>query len=72
MEQGVHPADWTYQNIATMKAQLKRLGFALDWSREFATCDPEYYGHEQALFLDRGTQSQLPHSLVRIVHQLSK
>ncbi|MBT2135428.1 leucine--tRNA ligase [Croceibacterium sp. LX-88] len=52
MEQGVHPAGWTYQNIATMKAQLKRLGFALDWSREIATCDPSYYGHEQALFLD--------------------
>ena len=52
MEQGVHPAGWTYQNIATMKAQLRRLGFALDWSREFATCDPDYYGHEQALFLD--------------------
>ncbi len=52
MEQGVHPGAWTYQNIATMKAQLKRLGFALDWSREFATCDPSYYGHEQALFLD--------------------
>src|SRR6187397_3049732 len=52
MEQGVHPAGWTYQNIETMKAQLKRLGFALDWSREFATCDPAYYGHEQALFLD--------------------
>jgi len=52
MEQGVHPAGWTYQNIATMKGQLKRLGFALDWSREFATCDPQYYGHEQALFID--------------------
>jgi leucyl-tRNA synthetase len=52
MEQGVHPAGWTYQNIATMKGQLKRLGFALDWEREFATCDPEYYGHEQALFID--------------------
>ena len=52
MEKGVHPAGWTYQNIATMKAQLQRLGFALDWSREFATCDPEYYGHEQALFID--------------------
>jgi leucyl-tRNA synthetase len=52
MEQGVHPAGWTYQNIATMKGQLRRLGFALDWSREFATCDPEYYGHEQALFID--------------------
>jgi leucyl-tRNA synthetase len=52
MEKGVHPGGWTRQNIATMKAQLKRLGFALDWSRELATCEPEYYGHEQALFLD--------------------
>jgi leucyl-tRNA synthetase len=51
MEKGVHPGGWTRANIANMKAQLKRLGFALDWSREFATCDPEYYGHEQALFL---------------------
>ena len=52
MEKGVHPGGWTRDNIATMKAQLKRIGFALDWTREFATCDPEYYGHEQALFLD--------------------
>ena len=52
MEKGVHPGGWTRQNIATMKAQLKRLGFALDWSRELATCEPDYYGHEQALFLD--------------------
>ena len=52
MEKGVHPGGWTRQNIANMKAQLRRLGFALDWSREVATCDPEYYGHEQALFLD--------------------
>ncbi len=52
MEQGVHPGGWTRQNIANMKAQLQRLGFALDWSRELATCEPEYYGHEQALFLD--------------------
>ncbi|MFM5918601.1 MAG: leucine--tRNA ligase [Novosphingobium sp.] len=52
MEQGVHPGGWTRANIANMKAQLKRLGFALDWSRELATCEPEYYGHEQALFLD--------------------
>jgi leucyl-tRNA synthetase len=51
MEKGVHPGGWTRDNIATMRAQLKRLGFAIDWSREFATCDPEYYGHEQALFL---------------------
>jgi leucyl-tRNA synthetase len=51
MEKGVHPGGWTRDNIANMKAQLKRIGFALDWTREFATCDPEYYGHEQALFL---------------------
>jgi leucyl-tRNA synthetase len=52
MEKGVHPGGWTRDNIATMKAQLKRLGFALDWTRELATCEPDYYGHEQALFLD--------------------
>ncbi len=52
MEKGVHPAGWTYANIAAMRAQLKRLGLAIDWSREFATCDPDYYGQEQALFLD--------------------
>src|SRR3954464_3378193 len=52
MEKNVHPGGWTRQNIATMKAQLKRLGFALDWTRELATCEPDYYGHEQALFLD--------------------
>ncbi len=52
MEKGVHPGGWTRANIATMKAQLKRLGFALDWTRELATCEPDYYGHEQALFLE--------------------
>src|SRR5215216_6110621 len=52
MERKVHPGEWTRANIAAMRDQLKRLGFALDWSRELATCDPEYYGHEQALFLD--------------------
>ncbi len=52
MEKGVHPGGWTRDNIATMRRQLKRLGFALDWSRELATCEPDYYGHEQALFLD--------------------
>ena len=52
MERNVHPGEWTRANIATMRAQLKRLGFALDWSRELATCEPDYYGHEQALFLD--------------------
>ena len=52
MEKGVHPGDWTRANIANMKRQLKQLGFALDWSRELSTCEPDYYGHEQALFLD--------------------
>src|SRR5206468_7826259 len=52
MERGVHPGAWTRHNIETMRGQLKSIGFALDWSREFATCDPAYYGHEQALFLD--------------------
>ncbi|WP_129793496.1 leucine--tRNA ligase [Sphingosinicella sp. CPCC 101087] len=52
MERNVHPGEWTWSNIATMRGQLKRLGFALDWSRELATCDPDYYGQEQALFLD--------------------
>ncbi|HVU30123.1 MAG TPA: leucine--tRNA ligase [Sphingomicrobium sp.] len=52
MERKVHPGEWTWANIRTMREQLKQLGFALDWEREFATCDPAYYGHEQALFLD--------------------
>ncbi|MBO6635458.1 MAG: leucine--tRNA ligase, partial [Parvibaculum sp.] len=52
MEKNVHPKGWTYDNIAAMREQLKAIGLAIDWSREFATCDPEYYGHEQALFLD--------------------
>jgi leucyl-tRNA synthetase len=52
MEKKVHPGTWTRANIAAMRAQLKRLGFALDWSRELATCEPDYYGQEQALFLD--------------------
>src|SRR3569623_2044676 len=52
MEKKVNPGDWTWSNIDTMRSQLKRLGFALDWSRALATCDPSYYGHEQALFLD--------------------
>ena len=52
MEKKVHPGTWTRANIAAMRGQLKRIGFALDWSRELATCEPDYYGHEQALFLD--------------------
>ncbi len=49
---GGHPKDWTYNNIADMRGQMKPLGLSIDWSREFATCDPEYYGQQQALFLD--------------------
>ena len=52
MERKVHPKGWTYDNIATMRAQLKQMGLSIDWSREIATCDPEYYRHEQKLFLD--------------------
>ena len=46
------PGDWTYQNIADMRAQLKPMGLSIDWSREFATCDPEYYGQQQSMFID--------------------
>jgi len=52
MASGGHPKDWTYSNIDTMVEQMKPLGFSLDWSRMFATCDVEYYGQQQALFLD--------------------
>ncbi len=52
MEQGGHPKDWTYGNIAVMRDQMKPLGLSIDWSREFATCDPEYYGQQQAMFID--------------------
>jgi leucyl-tRNA synthetase len=52
MASGGHPKTWTYDNIDTMVGQMKPLGFGLDWSRMFATCDPEYYGQQQALFLD--------------------
>ncbi len=51
-ERGIHPGKWTYDNIANMRAELKRMGLSLDWAREFATCDVEYYGKQQALFLD--------------------
>jgi leucyl-tRNA synthetase len=52
MQNKVHPKTWTYQNIATMRSQLKSMGLSLDWSREFATCDVEYYHRQQMLFLD--------------------
>jgi len=51
-ENNSDPAKWTYANIANMRAELQRMGFSLDWSREIATCDPAYYGQEQKLFLD--------------------
>jgi leucyl-tRNA synthetase len=51
-DRGVHPAVWTRANIAAMRAELQRMGLSLDWSREIATCEPEYYGHQQKLFLD--------------------
>src|SRR6056297_1772576 len=52
MASGGHPKDWTYGNIATMREQMKPLGLSIDWSLEFATCDPEYYGQQQAMFID--------------------
>ncbi|PTE22146.1 leucine--tRNA ligase [Cereibacter changlensis JA139] len=52
MERGGHPKDWTYGNIDVMRDQMKPLGLSIDWSREFATCDPEYYGQQQAMFID--------------------
>ncbi len=48
----IHPATWTYDNIATMRAQLQRMGIGYDWRREIATCHPGYYRHEQKMFLD--------------------
>ena len=52
MERGGHPKEWTYGNIDDMRAQMKPLGLSIDWSREFATCDPEYYGQQQSMFID--------------------
>ena len=52
MKSGGHPKEYTYGNIAEMRAQMKPLGWSLDWSREFATCDPEYYGQQQSMFID--------------------
>ena len=61
----IHPADWTRENIATMRAQLQRMGFGYDWSREIAACDPEYYRHEQKMFLDfLDGRSRLPQGIV--------
>ncbi len=52
IENGVHPRAWTYQNIDHMRAQLQSMGLSIDWSREVTTCDPDYYRHEQKMFLD--------------------
>jgi leucyl-tRNA synthetase len=52
MQEGGHPKEWTYNNIAVMRSQMKPLGLSIDWSREFATCDPQYYGQQQAMFID--------------------
>ena len=52
MEQKTHPGTWTYKNIEDMKSQLKPMGLSIDWSREFATCDANYYKHQQELFID--------------------
>ena len=52
MASGGHPKEWTYSNIDVMKSQMRPMGWTLDWNREFATCDPEYYGKQQELFLD--------------------
>jgi leucyl-tRNA synthetase len=50
-ERGIHPGKWTWDNIAAMRTELKRIGLSIDWEREFATCDPSYYGQQQKLFL---------------------
>ncbi|SNB75889.1 leucyl-tRNA synthetase [Arboricoccus pini] len=52
VKRGIHPKTWTYANIAEMREQIKTMGLAIDWSREIATCDPAYYRHEQAMFID--------------------
>ena len=52
MERGLHPGSWTHDNIASMRRQLQSLGLSIDWSREVCTCDPEYYGHQQSMFID--------------------
>ena len=51
-DEGIHPADWTYGNIANMRDELKAMGLSIDWSRELATCHPGYYAQQQRLFLD--------------------
>ena len=52
IERGIHPGKWTIENIAAMRAQLKTMGLSYDWDREVTTCSPDYYKHEQKMFLD--------------------
>ncbi len=70
IEHGTHPGKWTYENIDSMRMQLKRIGLSYDWSREFATCDAEYSRWEQLIFLRMlekgiGLQKNLERQLVR-------
>ncbi len=70
------PAPWTYDNIAYMKNQLKTLGFGYDWSREIATCTPEYYRWEQKFFTElykkaRCTRRLLPLTGARTIRPFS-
>ena len=51
-ERGVHPGEWTFSNIAAMRTELQRMGLSIDWAREFATCEPRYYGQQQRLFVE--------------------
>ncbi len=52
IKHGIHPAKWTRENIANMREEMKRMGLSIDWDRETSTCEPEYYKHEQKMFLD--------------------
>ena len=52
IERGIHPGKWTIENISSMRAQLKTMGLSYDWDREVTTCSPDYYRHEQKMFLD--------------------
>ena len=66
IERGVHPADWTEQNIAAMRRQLKALGFSYDWDRELATCDPDYYKWEQKIFIEAFRQGIAYHKTAMV------
>jgi leucyl-tRNA synthetase len=66
MKNKVHPGEWTYANIATMRGQLKQMGLSLDWDREFATCDVEYYTQQQKLFIDMLAKDLVRRSTSRV------